>query len=183
MLKATKNDYGLIAKIFHWTFALVIMWQILTGINLHNMDFSNQKAMFIWYHQFTGTFIFCLISLRLMWKLYNKTNFENNLPPIHKWTSKIVHFALYTLCIWLPIQGSLMTWAGGYDVYILGFTKLPVLFQENKDMYPMFVKFHFYTSILLLILIISHISAGIYHKFFINDKYKIWVRMTFGIKE
>ena len=112
MLKATNDSYGSIAKIFHWVFAIVIFWQLFTGINLHNMEFSPQKGQFIWFHQITGTFIFCFIALRLVWRFYNKPQFENTLPKIHKITSKTVQIALYVLCFWLPIQGTMMTWAG-----------------------------------------------------------------------
>ena len=133
MLKATNDSYGSIAKIFHWVFAIVIFWQLFTGINLHNMEFSPQKGQFIWFHQITGTFIFCFIALRLVWRFYNKPKFENTLPKIHKITSKTVQIALYVLCFWLPIQGTMMTWAGGYDVYLVGLIKIPTLMVENKS--------------------------------------------------
>ena len=178
MLKATNDSYGSIAKIFHWVFAIVIFWQLFTGINLHNMEFSPQKGQFIWFHQITGTFIFCFIALRLVWRFYNKPKFENTLPKIHKITSKTVQIALYVLCFWLPIQGTMMTWAGGYDVYLIGLIKIPTLMAENKLMYPTFVDFHFISSMALLSLTIIHISAGLYHRFIINDKHAVWKRMA-----
>ena len=178
MLKATNNSYGSIAKIFHWVFAIVILWQLFTGINLHNMEFSPQKGQFIWFHQITGTFIFCFIALRLVWRFYNKPKFENTLPKIHKITSKTIQIALYVLCFWLPIQGTMMTWAGGYDVYLVGLIKIPTLMVENKSMYPTFVDIHFISSMALLSLTIIHISAGLYHRFIIHDKHAVWKRMA-----
>ena len=38
-LKGNENSWGLIAKIFHWTIALLLFWQVGTGISLHNMEF------------------------------------------------------------------------------------------------------------------------------------------------
>ena len=38
--KASQNSWGLIAKIFHWLLAILLIWQIFTGINLHNMEFT-----------------------------------------------------------------------------------------------------------------------------------------------
>ena len=32
----------------------------------------------------------------------------------------IIHVLLYLLILWLPIQGMLLTWIGGYDVVVLG---------------------------------------------------------------
>jgi cytochrome b561 len=43
MLKASNNDYGVIAKAFHWVFTVVIFWQLFTGLNLHNMEFLPEK--------------------------------------------------------------------------------------------------------------------------------------------
>ena len=58
MLKASNNDYGVIAKAFHWVFAVVIFWQLHTGLNLHNIEFLTEKGPFIWFHQITWTLIF-----------------------------------------------------------------------------------------------------------------------------
>jgi hypothetical protein len=32
-----------------------------------------------------------------------------------------------------------MTWAGGFDVYLVGIIKIPALIAENKALYPSFV--------------------------------------------
>ena len=84
MLKASPDSYGLIAKLFHWVLALVILWQLFTGINLNQMEPSVEKGQFIWFHQITGTFLFCGIGLRLLWKFYNRPVFEDNLPKRHR---------------------------------------------------------------------------------------------------
>ena len=178
MLKASNNDYGVIAKAFHWVFAVVIFWQLFTGLSLHSMEFSPEKGQFIWFHQISGTLIFCLIALRLIWRFYNRPKFEDTLPKIHKISSKIVQFILYVLCIWLPFQGALMTWAGGYDVYLVGLVKVPALVAVNKEMYPTFVDFHYITSLTLLALTLLHISAGLYHRYVRNDEYGVWKRMA-----
>jgi len=179
MMKATSSDYGLIAKLFHWILAVVILWQLFTGINLSTMEFTPQKGQFIWFHQITGTLLFTLIAFRLIWRFYNRPKFLDDLPPVHRWGSKIIQTLLYILCLWLPIQGSLMTWAGGYDVYLVGLVKIPALVAENRDMYPTFVSFHYQTAILLLALSAVHIGAGLYHRFVAKDKYGVWNRMAF----
>ena len=46
-IKATQHSWGSIAKIFHWVLALLLIWQIFTGFNLHNMEFSPAKIGFI----------------------------------------------------------------------------------------------------------------------------------------
>ena len=70
-IKATENSWGLIAKTFHWLLALLLIWQIFTGFNLHNMEFSPTKIEFIGIHKIIGTIIFTIVILRLMWKFFN----------------------------------------------------------------------------------------------------------------
>jgi cytochrome b561 len=73
----------------------------------------------------------------------------------------------------------LMTWAGGFDVYLVGLIQLPRLVAENKDMYPTFVQVHFFSSVALLVLTVLHVAAGLYHRMAIGDKFGVWARMAF----
>ena len=57
-LKGNENSWGLIAKIFHWAIALLLFWQVGTGISLHNMEFSPLKIGIISSHKIFGTIIF-----------------------------------------------------------------------------------------------------------------------------
>ena len=70
-IKATQNSWGLVAKIFHWVLALLLIWQIFTGLNLHNMEFSPDKIELIGIHKIIGTIIFTIVVLRLIWKFFN----------------------------------------------------------------------------------------------------------------
>ncbi|MDG1936395.1 MAG: cytochrome b/b6 domain-containing protein [Paracoccaceae bacterium] len=119
-----------------------------------------------------------MIAFRLIWRFYNRPKFEETLPKIHKINSKIVQVILYALCIWLPVQGALMTWVGGYDVYLVGLVKVPALVAVNRELYPTFVDFHYVTSLTLLTLTLLHISAGLYHQYMINDEYGVWQRIA-----
>lgn len=177
-LKASNNDYGLVAKLFHWVFVIVISWQLFTGIDLHGMEFSFQKGQFIWFHQITGTLMFCFIAICLIWRFYNRPQFEAALTAFHKWSSKIVQLTLYALCLWVPVQGTMMTWSRRYDVYLVGLIKIPTLIAENKAMYLTFVSFHYASSMLLLSLTGLHIPAGFYHRYITADKYSVWKRMA-----
>ena len=60
-IKATQNSWGLVAKIFHWVLALLLIWQIFTGFNLHNMEFSPNKIGLIGIHKIIGTTIFTIV--------------------------------------------------------------------------------------------------------------------------
>jgi cytochrome b561 len=182
MYKNTDNSWGLIAKIFHWAVALLIIWQLFTGFNLSTLEFSPQKIAFIELHKIFGTSIFLFILIRLGWRFYNISPSNKDLPKAHQIISTIVHNLLYFLVILTTIQGTLMTQAGGFDVKLLGLINVPRMISENLDIYPFFKSIHYILWMLLLTTFVIHLMAGIYHRFS-GDKYRVWQRMSFWSKK
>ena len=178
MYRGSENSWGLIAKIFHWITAILIIWQLFTGFNLSTLEFSPQKIIFIEIHKIFGTSILVIILFRLGWRFYNTSPSNIDLPKLHRITSVIIHNFLYILVILTTIQGTLMTQVGGFDVKLLGLITMPRLITENLDMYPDFKNFHYTLWMLLLTAFIIHLLGGLYH-YFSGDKYKIWQRMVF----
>ena len=182
MYKGSENSWGLVAKIFHWVVALMIIWQLFTGFNLSILEFSPQKILYIEIHKIFGTFILVFILIRLGWRFYNTHPSNKNLPKFHSILSNIIHNFLYILVIITTIQGTLMTQVGGFDVKLLGLINVPRLIAENLDIYPLFKSFHYVLWMILLATFIIHLIAGIYHRFN-GDKYGVWKRMSFWNKK
>ncbi len=180
--KGTNTSWGLIAKIFHWSIAFLLFWQVTTGISLHNMEFSPLKIGIIGSHKISGTIIFSLIVLRLLWRFFNTHPEYKSLPTKHKITSNIVHFVLYFLVIFIPIQGTYMTWLGGSDVSLLGLVEIPSFVDMDFILYQKQLQIHYYSAIILTSFFTVHILAAFYHKLIIKDKYGVWKRMVFKRK-
>ena len=178
-IKATQNSWGLVAKIFHWVLALLLIWQIFTGLNLHNMEFSPDKIELIGIHKIIGTIIFTIVVLRLIWKFFNSKPDTSTLSNFHRYASRVVHTLLYALVIWIPLQGTMMTQAGGFDVQLLGLITVPKFIETNFEMYPIYVQFHYQSMIALIIVFGIHLSAGLYHRFINADRYGVWNRISF----
>tara|TARA_Y100001970_G_scaffold267172_1_gene356747 strand:+ start:796 stop:1356 length:561 start_codon:yes stop_codon:yes gene_type:complete len=177
--RGTRTSWGLIAKLFHWSIALLLFWQVATGISLHNMEFSPLKIGIIGGHKFFGTLVFTLVVLRLLWRFVNTHPKYINIPLHHKIASNLVHFGLYSLVIFIPIQGTYMTWVGGGDVYLLGIIKIPALVEMDFFLYDTALTIHYYSALLLTALFSVHILAALYHRFWIKDPYGVWSRMAF----
>ncbi len=132
-------------------------------------------------HKFFGTVVFSLVVLRLIWKyIFNTHPKYENIPLFHKLVSNLVHFILYGLVILIPIQGTFMTWLEGGDVYLLGLIKIPPLIEENFILYPEALTIHYYSALILTAVFSLHITAALYHRFIIKDKYGVWKRMSFN---
>ena len=182
MFKGSNGSWGLVAKIFHWLVALLIIWQLFTGFSLSKLEFSPQKIIFIEFHKIFGTFILVIILLRLAWRIYNTPPSNKDLPKFHRIISTIIHNILYFLVIFITIQGTLMTQVGGFEVKLFGLITIPPLISENLDIYPTFKSFHFTLWIILLSTFIIHLVGGLYHCYS-GDKYGVWKRMSFWTKK
>ena len=181
--KGTKTSWGLIAKLFHWSIALLLFWQVATGISLHNMEFSPLKIGIIDSHKFFGTVIFTLVVMRLLWRFFNTHPKYTNIPSHHKIISSLVHLGLYFLVIFIPIQGTYMTWVGGGDVFLLGLIKIPALVEMDFFLYDTALTVHYYSALSLTGLFSVHMLAALYHRFWIGDPYGVWNRMSFKSKK
>ena len=179
MYKANNNSWGIVAKTFHWGLAIFLISQMSLGINLHFMEFSLFKGTLINFHKIIGTTILLLVALRLGWRFYNSKPSNKEVPMFHRIVSGIIHVLLYLLILWLPIQGMLLTWIGGYDVVVLGLYTLPRLVGENFAFYEEFKGYHYTFTLILSATFLIHIIGGLYHRFLSEDKYGIWKRMSF----
>tara|TARA_B100001029_G_C14772369_1_gene291931 strand:+ start:21 stop:371 length:351 start_codon:yes stop_codon:yes gene_type:complete len=111
--------------------------------------------------------------------MFNTHPKYENLTLFHKLVSNLVHFLLYVLVILIPIQGTIMTWLGGGDVFLLGIIKIPPFIEMDFILYPQALKVHYYSALTLTGLFSLHILAALYHRLLIKDKYGVWKRMAF----
>ena len=78
MLKNTKDSYGSITKLFHWTMAIIILCLLVVGFLLEDLKMPIlYKA-----HKTIGFLILLLAIARLLWRFANQTPSYAELP---KW--------------------------------------------------------------------------------------------------
>ena len=71
MLKNTDDAWGIVAKAFHWVFAVIILAQLVLGKVAEEAQVSPQKLdLFVW-HKSIGVTILLLLTLRIVWRLIN----------------------------------------------------------------------------------------------------------------
>ena len=84
MYKGSENSWGLVAKVFHWVVAILIIWQLFTGFNLSTLEFSPQKIAFIELIKYLEHLYFVFILIRLGWRFYNTSPSNKDLPKLHR---------------------------------------------------------------------------------------------------
>ena len=181
MLKNTESSYGVIAKGFHWLLFLMLTFMIAAGNFLASMPKGPEKLQAAGMHKSFGLVVLALILLRLVWRLVNVTPKDpEGTPAVQNLMAHAMHWALYVLMFAQPLAGILMSQAAGYPVSFFGLFELPVLLDKDPSLAQFFRGAHGTVWILLVLAVIGHAGAALYHHFVTKDD--VLKRMGFGMK-
>ena len=163
------NEYGLLAKLFHWITFLVLVLQIPFGFYLVGLEFSDERIELENIHILIGITIFYITLFRLMWKFINPNPTSSiNIFKGQALVAKLNHFLLYLSILMITTSGILKKLYMGETLNFLffnyGFKK------DNFILADAFYQVHIYANYLLIALVILHILAVIAHHVLFKDK-------------
>ena len=163
------NEYGLLAKLFHWTTFLVLIVQIPFGFYLVGLEFSEEKIELENIHILVGIIVFYITIIRLIWKFINPSPTSTvNIFKGQALIAKFNHFLLYLSVLAITTSGVLKKLYMGET---LNFFFLKYGFQnDNFVLADFFYQIHIYSNYLLIGLIVVHIIAVIAHHVLFKDK-------------
>lgn len=134
--------------------------------------FEEQVAMLglsgIRWHKALGVLFFCWVLGRLC-----NAFLTPKAPSVRGWQhtlAKLVHVLLYMAMLAMPVLGVLMSVYSDYPVAVFGLFEIPVFVTPDDTMARQLEFLH--TKVvapLLLLLIILHIAAALYHKWILKD--------------
>ena len=163
------NEYGLLAKLFHWITFLVLILQIPFGFYLVGLEFSDERIELENFHILIGITIFYITLFRLMWKFINPNPTSSiNIFKGQALVAKLNHFLLYLSILMITTSGILKKLYMGETLDFLFFS-----YGFKKDNFVLadaFYQVHIYANYLLIALVILHILAVIAHHIFFKDK-------------
>lgn len=181
MLKNTQQRYGIIAKSFHWIMFLMLTVAIIAGNFLAQLPQGPEKLEAAGIHKSVGLLLLLLVLLRLLWRLVNpQPNDPSDVTPLQNRLAHGMHGLLYILMFAQPIAGILMSQAAGLPVSFFGMVELPTLIGQDESIAGFFKAVHGLVWILLVIAVIGHAGAALYHHFIQKDD--TLKKMTFGVK-
>ena len=73
----SQNEYGLLAKLFHWLTFIVLIAQVPFGFYLVGLEFSDERIELENIHILVGITVFYITLFRLIWKFFNQSPSEN----------------------------------------------------------------------------------------------------------
>lgn len=167
-IKNTETHFGLVAILFHWIMAALIIGLLAVGLYMVNLPVSSDKYKLYDMHKAFGILVLGLIILRTLWRLVNTTP-KLDIPWHEKIAARCAHFGLYGLMFAMPLSGWSTSSAAGYPPSFFGLFTLPNLIQPNKHLSAFFGSTHQWLAYCLIALICIHVLAALKHHFYDKD--------------
>ena len=174
--ESTPARYHPVHVVLHWLmFLLVVMILGVGKFFMPGVPVDNpQKVSMLQIHAYSGGLIAILLVIRLVFRFAVKRPAPADAGnPILNFTAKVVHFLLY-----LSLAGMAVSGLGIFQM-----ANLPAIFGGEvpypQDFFTYLPRIgHGLTSTFLLLLILVHFGAAMYHQFIRKDN--LLARMWFG---
>ena len=163
------QEYGLLAKLFHWLTFVVLILQIPFGFYLVGLEFSDERIELENIHIIIGITVLYVTIFRLIWKFLNPNPASStNVFKGQAFIAKANHFLLYISILLITSSGVLKKL---YMGEVLNFFLFKFGLKEtNFKLADSFYQIHIYSNYTLISLIVLHIIAVIVHHTIFKDK-------------
>lgn len=172
------NRYHPVLVTLHWILALMIVLGLVMGGNVlaETPNTEPEKLVYLKIHMSAGITILLLMLIRLLVRLFTKkprhADIGNSL--LNK-LGVSTHYLFYLLVILIGVSGLATAKLAGLPDIIFGASGAPL--PANFDAFPSRAA-HGVLGFILLLVIIGHVSAFLYHQYILKDK--LFSRMWFG---
>lgn len=165
MLKSRPDRYGTMAASIHWISAIAIILMLASGLILDSAEDPEQVRTLLRVHVPLGICVGLLTLLRIVWWLaFDKhPDAPRDLSTTQQWAARLVHLGLYGAIIIMVASGIAMVALTGAMPQIFSGETLPKFSEAS----PALV--HGLIGRLLLVLVIGHIGAALYHQLVRRD--------------
>lgn len=167
MLQDSKERYGTLTRFFHWLIAVFVLNQFFKFFDPINDGEHWLKETFGPYHTSIGALIFILAIVRLIWAVKQKAQRPDANASLDK-LARLAHGVMYFCMIVMPPLGVLYIWGKGYPVKLFGQVFIDKPAGETAWAITL-GGLHSPLAWLLLLLVLGHIGAAIYHHRVLKD--------------
>jgi cytochrome b561 len=166
-LKNSATQYGLIARVLHWTSVGLILALIVVASQFSDLTPGPEKLALIYSHSFIGILLLVLMITRLTWRNLNPNPIHSySIKPLQKLLAISLHRSIYVIIITQCILGLLMLITSGEKFHFFNVFELSPLLKQASPFHEKVLGFHYVISVMIYPLFAIHISAAIYHQIF-----------------
>lgn len=162
--------YGATAKWLHWLVGFIVIIMLIFGSGLESLPLDEREQI-IMGHSGLGTLVLILMLIRWPWRLtHDVPGPTDTMGTWQTRLSKVMHWALYVLLVLQPIFGILQAmYLTDYEVAAFGQIAYSSMAADNEQMANIFHIAHGVNAKLLMVLVLVHIGAALYHHFWQKD--------------
>ena len=138
--EASAPRYGRVARILHWSIAILIVAAIILGLICasigplatdHHLAELRERLLF-WHKSFGLTVLMLAIAV-LIWRFTHKPPpLPAHMPKRERILAKTVHGLLYFLMVAMPVTGIMLSQAAGFPASWFGLWALPDMVQPDR---------------------------------------------------
>ena len=166
-IRNSSTQYGLIARILHWTSVAILLTLIVIASQFSDKDAGPDKLALVIQHSSIGMLFLMVMLARLTWRNLNPN-------PIHSYHIKSwqkllaisLHRSIYIILITQCILGLLILLTSGEPWHFFNLLEVPPLFAKADVIHKTAEGLHYLVSVMIYPLFAVHITAAIYHQIF-----------------
>ena len=164
------DHYPATSKLLHWLVAACVLITAPVAIVMARIGKGLTQDVLYNLHKSLGVLILILMVLRLINRLAaGALAPEAEIEPWQKTVSSIVHTSLYVLLLAMPVVGYIANSAYGATTPFFGLFELPGIIGKNEELATQLFTLHRWAGWLVILLVLTHISAALYHYFIRRD--------------
>jgi cytochrome b561 len=174
-LKNTAQGYGWLAKLLHWSIALLIVGLVWAGLTFTSMERGPERAELAALHKSVALLTLFLMTIRLAWRFANPVPADPpGTPAWQRLAASLTHWLLYAAIYFQLTVGVLV--AAQRPIGFFSLVEIPALLEENREQHELFEELHELGWIIIAALVALHVLAALYHHFKLKDD--VLKRMT-----
>jgi cytochrome b561 len=172
MTYGTRTDhYPATSKLLHWLVAACVLTTAPVAIAMVRVGKGPTQDTLYAFHKSLGVLILVLMILRLINRLVVGAPIPDpQIEPWQKAVSATVHTTLYVLLLAMPVVGYIANSAYGATTPFFGLFELPMIVDKNEALATQLFALHRWVGFLVILLVVVHISAALYHHFVRGDQ-------------
>ncbi len=167
-LSGTGTRYGSLAQALHWLTAVLVLAAFLVSSGgPPERVYSAARASNLLLHESLGFAVFCLLVIRLAWRLFDRIP---DAPPMPGWmdiASRATHWALYALLFAVPATAMLGALFGGHPITVYG---IGAIGPFSGTWGAPLAAIHGTLGDIMMWLAGLHAAAAIFHYVFLRDR-------------
>jgi cytochrome b561 len=166
-IKNTKTQYGLIARVLHWSSVILLLTLIVVASQFEEMLASPEKLKLTTLHSSIGLIFFLVILVRLTWRNINHNPIKSySIKNWQKLAAISLHRCIYIILITQCVTGIVMLITIGKPIQLFNLFELVPFIEKNTLLNNYALNIHHLISIMIYPLLAIHIGAAIYHQVF-----------------